>query len=174
AAWLATRWLSPRTGGTPETAPEHGEVWFEDVAARAGVTFRHFDPSTPLHLIPETMGSGLAWIDYDNDCWAGLFCGRAGPLPPGGDPSWTHKLYRNNRDGTFTDVTAAVGLDKAGFGVGCAVGDYDNDGFDDLVVTYLGGIVLFHNVADPAAPGGRRFVDGAADSGLSDDHLGPR
>jgi hypothetical protein len=136
------------------------------------VSFRHFDPATPLHLIPETMGSGLAWIDYDADGWPDLFCVQAGPLPPATDATKTHNLYRNNRDGSFADVTDAAGLNKSGFGVGCAVGDYDNDGFDDLVVTLLGGIQLFHNEPDPAAPGGRRFADATARSGLANPHYG--
>jgi hypothetical protein len=158
AAWaVAPRGPRP---GQPGEEPEAGAVRFEDVAARAGVAFRHFDPATPQHLIAETMGCGVAWIDYDADGWPDLFCVQAGPLPPAApDPTKTHKLYRNNRDGTFTDVTDAVGLNKATFGTGCAVGDYDNDGFDDLVVTSLGGVSLFRNVPDPAAPGGRRFAD---------------
>jgi hypothetical protein len=163
--------LRPR-GLPPEPEPAVGDVWFEDVAEKAGLAFRHFDPATPLHLMPETMGSGLGWIDYDADGWPDLFCVQDGPLPPASDPSKTHHLYRNNRDGTFADVTDGVGLNKSGYGAGCAVGDYDNDGFDDLVVTYLGGIQLFHNVADPAAPGGRRFADVTPTSGLADTHWG--
>ncbi|MDB5310028.1 MAG: repeat protein [Gemmataceae bacterium] len=170
-------WYLLHSGGpAPDPSPPgppHGTVWFEDVAEAAGVDFRHFDPATPQHLITETMGSGVGWIDYDADGWPDLFHVQDGPLPPApGDPSKTHKLYRNNRDGTFTDVTARVGLDKAGFGMGCAVGDYDNDGFDDLVVTYLGGVSLFHNVADRTAPGGRRFKDVTDAAKLSNPHWG--
>ena len=168
ALWFASR-ARPPVDTPPATL---GEVWFEDIATAAGLTFQHFDPRTPSHLIPETMGSGLAWIDYDADGWPDLFCVQDGPLPPAVDPTRTHKLYRNNRDGTFTDVTHAVGLNKSGFGVGCAVGDYDNDGYDDLVVSALGGIALFHNVADASAPGGRRFVEVAAHAGLSNPHYG--
>ena len=82
------------------------------------------------------------------------------------------ELFRNNRDGTFSEVSKAVGLDRAGFGQGCAVGDYDNDGFDDLVITYFGAISLFHNVPDPAAPGGRRFEDVTVGSKLENPHWG--
>ncbi len=140
---------------------------FDNVTTRAGITFQHFDPATAQHLIAETMGSGVAWIDYDADGWPDLFCVQAGPLPPAtmANPP-THKLYRNNRNGTFTDVSDEVGLKATGFGMGVAVGDFDNDGFDDLAVTSLGGITLFHNVPDPAAPGGRRFVDVTLSSGL--------
>lgn len=168
AALLLIRLFAPRASDAPP--PAAGEVRFEDVAAAAGINFRHFDPATPLHLMPETMGSGLGWIDYDGDGWPDLFCVQDGPLPPATDPSRTNKLYRNNRNGTFDDVTDRVGLNTSGFGMGCAVGDYDNDGFDDLVVTYLGGIGLYHNVADAAAPGGRRFEDVTAASKLTDPH----
>jgi hypothetical protein len=164
-AW-AFGFFRARPPSPPEESPA-GAVRFEDVAARAGITFRHFDPATPQHLIAETMGCGVAWIDYDNDGWPDLFCVQAGPLPPAADPTKTHKLYRNNRDGTFADVTDAVGLNRAGFGVGCAVGDYDNDGFDDLVVTLLGGVALYHNEPNPAAPGGRRFTDVTAPAKLA-------
>src|SRR5439155_6930937 len=151
-------------------APTPGVPWFADVTTAAGIDFSHFDSATPLHAIPETMGSGIAWIDYDNDGWPDLFCVQSGPLRPAGHsgPLPTHKLYRNNGDGTFTDVTAAVGLDKSGFGMGCAVGDFNNDGFDDLVVTYLGGIALFEN--RPDGKGGRRFEDVTARAGLHDPH----
>ncbi len=165
-------WFVLRPQPRPVDPPVEGSTFFEDVAAKAGLTFRHFDPATPQHLIPETMGSGLGWIDYDADGWPDLFCVQDGPLPPAVDPGQTHKLYRNNRDGTFTDVTEAVGLNASGFGVGCAVGDYDNDGFDDLVVTYLGGVRLFHNEPAPGAPGGRRFAEVAERAGLSDPHYG--
>jgi hypothetical protein len=143
--------------------------WFEDVTAAAGVTFRHFDPATAEHYIHETIGSGLGWIDYDGDGRLDLFCVQQGPArPAAGGPRPTNRLYRNNGDGTFTDVTEAAGLARAGFGMGCAVGDFDNDGFDDLAVTYLGGVVLYRNV--PAPGGGRAFEDVTAAAGLADPH----
>src|SRR4029077_9357649 len=132
--------------------PTPGMPWFEDVTAAAGIDFRHFDPATEHHYIQETMGSGIGWIDYDNDGWLDLFCVQDGPVRPDGAAP-TCKLYRNNGDGTFTDVTEKVGLTRTGFGMGCTVGDFDNDGYDDLVVTYLGGVVLYHN--EPDGNGGR-------------------
>jgi hypothetical protein len=151
--------------------PAPGLPWFEDVTRASGINFRHFDSSTPINYVPEMMGSGLGWIDYDNDGWLDLFCVQDGPIRPGLQPGPlpTNKLYRNNGNGTFSDVTEQVGLAHAGYGMGCAVGDYDNDGFDDLVVTYLGGVKLYHNEAD--GQGGRRFVDVTARSRLRDTHF---
>jgi hypothetical protein len=149
-----------------------GEVWFEDRAAAAGLDFQHFDPATPDHQIIETMGSGLGWIDYDADGWPDLICIQGGPVPPAADNTKRGRLYRNNRDGTFQDVTDAAGWIQSGFGQGCAVGDYDNDGFDDAVVTRFGGIALLHNVPDSGSPGGRRFVDATAASGLENPDWG--
>lgn len=146
--------------------PTTGVPWFVDVTKQAGIDFVHFDSNTDIEHIMETMGSGVAWIDYDNDGWPDLFVVQDGPLRPtthkGSLP--THKLYRNNKNGTFADVTGKVGLDKSSYGMGCAVGDFDNDGFDDLLVTSYKGIALYRN------DGGKRFVDATADSGLVDPH----
>jgi len=160
----------PAASPLQSVAPSPGVPWFVDVTAASGIGFRHFDPATPQHNILETIGSGLGWIDYDNDGWLDLFCVQDGPLRPApdGGPLPTNKLYRNNADGTFTDVTEAVGLARAGFGMGCAVGDFDNDGFDDLAVTYWRGVVLYHN--EPDGHGGRHFVDVTAKSGLHNPH----
>src|SRR4051794_6315169 len=117
----------------PPAAPAPGLPWFEDATAAAGIDFRHYDSTTPLNTVPEMMGSGLGWVDYDGDGWPDLFCVQDGPLRPADakGPPPTNKLYRNNGDGTFADVTERAGLARAGFGMGCAVGDFDNDGFDD-------------------------------------------
>jgi hypothetical protein len=121
--------------------PAPGLPWFEDVTAASGIRFAHYDSSTPTQYIPERLGSGLGWIDYDNDGWPDLFCVQDGPVKPavGAGTPPTNKLYRNNGDGTFADVTERAGLARARFGMGCYVGDYDNDGFDDLLVTYFRG-----------------------------------
>src|SRR5262245_46077247 len=167
---------SPPTTSTPAVLegpvnPVPGKPWFVDVTQKAGIDFVHYDSATPKHYIPEVMGSGIGWIDYDGDGWIDLFCIQAGPLEPGDNkPQPTHKLYRNNGDGTFTDVTKQVGLAKSGYGLGFAVGDFDNDGFDDLVVTYLNGIALFHN--EPDGRGGRHFVDVTQKAGIVNPHWG--
>jgi hypothetical protein len=158
------------SGGEPTLAPSPGLPWFEDVAVASGIDFHHYDAATPMYYLRETLGSGLAWIDYDNDGWLDLFCVQDGPVRPDPTkgPQPTNKLYRNNGDGTFTDVTERVGLARSGFGLGCAVGDFDNDGFDDLVVTYAGEIVLYHN--EPDGHGGRSFVDVTPKAGLRNSH----
>ncbi len=158
---------APQSDSVP--APTAGVPWFVDIAAERGIDFQHYDSATPTHYIQETMCGGIGWIDFDGDGWPDLFCIQDGPVRPDGKNSPpTHKLYRNNGDGTFTDVTAKVGLDHAGFGMGCAVGDFDNDGYDDLLVTYFGKLELFHN--EPGGPFGRRFVDVTEKAGLADKH----
>jgi enediyne biosynthesis protein E4 len=172
-AWPFSRGITETPAAKPaEETP--GLPRFEDVARARGIDFRHFDCQTDLYLIPETMGSGIAWIDYDNDGWPDLFCMQCAPIPGSEGHSsnlnrpGTAKMYHNNRDGTFTDVTDEIGLGFSGFGMGCDVGDYDNDGYDDLVVTFMWGIRLFHN--EPAGNGKRKFVDVTKDSGLNDIH----
>ena len=96
--------------------------------------------------IIETTGTGVAIFDYDNDGWPDIFLVNGTTLegfPAGSAP--TNHLYRNNHDGTFSDVTAKAGLTATGWGQGACVGDYDNDGWDDLYVTYYGKNRLYHN-----------------------------
>jgi hypothetical protein len=148
--------------------PTPGKPWFVDVTASSKIDFVHADSSTPQRMIIEIMGSGVGFIDYDGDGWLDLFCVQAGPLQPKGSDRPTHKMYRNNRDGTFSDVTVAVGLDQSVYGMGCAVGDFDNDGFDDLAITYLKGVSLFANRS--GEKGGRRFVNVTEQSKIVDPH----
>jgi len=119
------------------------------------------------------MGSGVGWIDYNNDGCRPLLRPRrpVGRETAEGGPLPTCKLYRNNGDGTFTDVTKEVGLDRPALVWAAPVADFDNDGFDDLVVTYVGGLVLYHN--EPDGKGGRRFVDVTSRAGLRDPHWAP-
>ncbi len=119
---------------------------FRDVTAQAGIHFTHNNGAFGKKWLPETMGPGCAFIDYDNDGYPDIVLVNGEDFPGhahGG--ATTLKLYHNNRNGTFTDVTRKAGLAVPMFGLGVAVGDYDNDGFDDLFITALGQSHLFHN-----------------------------
>lgn len=172
-------WVSGCSSRQPEPPPAEqvpvespGLPWYIDVTSTAGISFTHFDSASPMYYIPETTAGGCGWIDYDNDGWIDLLCIQDGPVRPEEriGPQPTHHFYRNNRDGTFTEIAAQVGLNKSGYGMGCAVGDYDNDGFDDIVITYLEGTSLFHNVPD--GKGGRRFEDVTKTSKILNPHWG--
>jgi len=121
-------------------SPTAPSVRFVNVTQSAGITFRHQNAASADKYLIETMGSGCAWIDYDRDGRLDLYLvNSAGPSA----------LYRNNGDGTFTDVTAKAHVAADGlFGMGVAVGDYDNDGFPDLLVLGYGRSILFHNNGD--------------------------
>ena len=120
-------------------------VTFPDVTAKAGIHFVHNNGAFGKKFLPETVGPGVAFIDYDNDGWPDIFLVNGTDWPGHGQKHTTPKLYHNNHDGTFTDVTHKAGLDIEMYGVGVAVGDYDNDGYDDLFVTAYGQSHLFHN-----------------------------
>jgi hypothetical protein len=131
-----------------------------DVTASAGISFKHNSGAFGGKFLPETLGSGCAFIDYDSDGWPDILLINGMDWPGHKQQSSTLKLYRNNRNGTFTDVTRAAGLDVEMYGMGVAVGDYDNDGFPDLLVTCVGQNRLFHNT------GKGTFVDVTRKSGL--------
>ena len=120
---------------------------FTDVAEKARLTMQEiFGGVDTKKYIIETTGTGVAIFDYDNDGWPDIFLvngTRLGALPDGPAPS--NHLYRNNHDGTFSDVTTMVGLGATGWGQGVCVGDYDNDGWEDLYITYYGKNRLYHN-----------------------------
>jgi len=120
-------------------------VTFRDITAQAGIHFTHTNGAFGKKYLPETMGPGCAFIDYDNDGWPDILLINGTNWPGRPSAASTMKLYHNNHDGTFTDVTAKAGLAIPMFGMGVAVGDYDNDGFDDFFVTTLGQSHLFHN-----------------------------
>lgn len=125
----------------------HGSVQFVDVAQSAGIHFRHDNAASAEKYLVETMGSGCGWIDYDQDGLLDLYLvnGAATRIytPP---HALRSALYRNNGDGTFSDVTEIAGVGAEGlFGMGVAVGDYDNDGFPDLLVLGYGRCILYHN-----------------------------
>jgi enediyne biosynthesis protein E4 len=145
---------------------------FEDVTAKSGIRFKQEAYHTSQKYLPESMVGGVAMFDYDNDGWLDLFFVNGAklldPMPTGGkpdksDPRDWNRLYKNNRNGTFTDVTEKAGLQGRLYGMGVATGDYDNDGNIDLLVTNLGGNVLYHNNGDGT------FTDVTAKAGVGGD-----
>src|SRR6266567_3867439 len=151
-AWLSLGLaaLATQSAGHPQSTNGKPIAHFVDVAQKAGLSASViFGGETTKKYIIETTGTGVAIFDYDNDGWLDIFVVNGttlDPLPPGKAP--TSHLYRNNHDGTFTDVTAKAGLTHTGWGQGVCVGDYDNDGWEDLYVTYYGKNVLYHNNGD--------------------------
>jgi hypothetical protein len=133
-----------------EKNPSDLGVNFVDVGGEAGLNVETiFGGEHKNKYLLETTGCGVAFYDYDNDGWLDIFLVNGWRLEgfPGGHEPASH-LFKNNRDGTFTDVTAKAGLSHSGWGQGVCIGDYDNDGFEDLFVTYYGKNVLYHNNAD--------------------------
>jgi enediyne biosynthesis protein E4 len=130
-------------------AAAHACPFAEVPAFASGITWVHTAGKSPQKYLPETTGAGCAFLDYDNDGWMDIYLVNSGrcdfydPKPP-----LRNALYRNNRDGTFTDVTGKAGVGAGGYGQGVAVGDYDGDGFPDLYVTQYGQSILYHNNGD--------------------------
>ncbi|MBM3999645.1 MAG: CRTAC1 family protein [Planctomycetes bacterium] len=145
-------------------------VRFTDVTESAGIRFRHTNGAFGRRLLPETMGSGAAFLDYDNDGHQDLLlvnaCYWPGFQPDGRQPP-TQSLYRNNGDGRFEDVTAAAGLNVTMYGMGVTCGDYDNDGWVDIFISGVGGNRLFQNTDGEG--GARRFVDRTETAGVRGD-----
>jgi enediyne biosynthesis protein E4 len=148
---------SARAAAQPPRAPGFRLV---DITLSSGVSFRHNNGAYGGKLLPETLGAGCAFIDYDADGWQDLLFVNGMDWPGHTRQRSTLQLFRNNRNGTFTDVTKQAGLDVELYGMGVAVGDYDNDGFPDVFVTCVGQNRLFHNT------GQGRFVDVTRSTGL--------
>ena len=163
AAVFALATVATTLGGNA-AAPAASAITFRDVTQQSGIRFTHNNGAFGKKFLPETLGPGVAFIDYDNDGWPDIFLVNGMDWPGHQQKHTTPKLYHNNHDGTFTDVTHKAGLDVEMYGMGVAVGDYDNDGFDDLFVTALGQSRLFHN------NGNGTFTDVTQKAGLS----GPR
>jgi hypothetical protein len=141
---MASRGVTPAPRGKPSGVPFDAK--FVNVAREAGLhaPVIYGDEGRADYIL-ESMGCGVAFVDYDNDGWLDIVMltgrRRTGPTPA----EATIRLYHNNRDGTFKDVTAASGLGRSVWASGITVGDYDNDGFDDLFITCWGQNILFHN-----------------------------
>jgi hypothetical protein len=133
---------------------------FADVTQAAGIDFHHNSGAYGGKLLPETLGSGCAFLDYDNDGWQDILLVNGMDWPGHKRRNSTLRLYRNNRNGSFTDVTRTAGLDVEVYGMGVAIGDYNNDGFPDIFITCVGQSRLFRNL------GNGSFVDATRASGL--------
>jgi hypothetical protein len=161
-------------------------IKFSDITDQTGVKFRYLSSHTAKKYLPETMGAGVALFDYDNDGRLDIFVVNGAPIhdptpqgtiPRKTGPEYWNRLYHQQADGTFEDVTEKAGLQGVGYGMGVAVGDYDNDGFEDLYVTAYGGNRLYHNngdgtftdVTDKAGVGGSGWSSSAAWVDLDND-----
>src|SRR5258706_3055940 len=171
-----------------DPTPEKSSGLFVDVTAAKGLNFRYLSSHTSRKYLLETMGPGVALFDYDNDGRLDIFLVNGAPIadptPKGtipqktGSQSW-NRLYHQKRDGTFEDVTEKAVLEGKGYGMGVEVGDYDNDGYEDLYVTAYGGNRLYHNnkdgtftdVTEKAGVGGDGWSTSAAWLDLDDDGL---
>jgi len=150
--------------GSPATVPTATPV-FADVTAKAGIHFVHNAGRTGKKYLPETLGAGCAFLDADGDGWPDILLINGKDFQPHGRKSLP-ALYRNNHDGTFTDITAGSGLDIEMYGMGVAIGDYDNDGRDDIYITALEGDRLFHN------EGHGKFRDVTRQAGIQNANFG--
>ncbi|HEY1802045.1 MAG TPA: CRTAC1 family protein [Terriglobales bacterium] len=139
-----------------------GPITFTDITAQAGIHFKHNSGAFGKKYLPETMGSGVCFIDYDNDGWQDILLVNSMDWPGHKTGKSFPALYHNNKDGTFTDVTKQAGLAVEMYGLGCTVGDYDNDGYDDIYITTLGSNHLFRNL------GNGKFADVTAKAGVAD------
>lgn len=150
AAWTLCGMLASSLAAAHALEATPGHVTFVDVAARAGLTFRHDNAASPEKYLIETMGAGAAWIDFDSDGWLDAYLVNSAPTKvyrP--EQRLQSALFRNNRNGTFSNVTASAGVAAEGlFGMGVAVGDYDNDGDPDLFVLGYQRSILYRNDGD--------------------------
>jgi enediyne biosynthesis protein E4 len=157
---VSSRGVRPQPRGKPSGLPFHSRL--TDVAAQAGLTQPVvYGGLQSKSYIIEVVGCGVAFFDYDNDGWLDLLV-LNGTRLEGAPPGVSNRLYKNNRDGTFTDVTEKAGLTRAGWASAVTVADYDNDGHDDLFITYYGQNVLYRN------NGNGTFTDVTAKAGLLD------
>ena len=160
AAMLPLQNENPRLSGVGSHVPAQ----FTDITAQAGLLRARNISGSPdnKQFLLEEMGCGVAFFDYDNDGWLDIFLVNGSSFDPAvRDSKPTSYLFRNNRDGTFTDVSQKAGLTHSGWGQACCIGDYDNDGWDDLFVSYFGHNVLYHNNGDGT------FTDVSEEAGVA-------
>jgi hypothetical protein len=151
----------PSAQNQPSARPS-GPITFTDITTQAGIHFKHNSGAFGKKYLPETMGSGVCFLDYDNDGWQDILLINSMDWPGHKSGKSLLALYHNNKDGTFTDVTGPSGLALELYGQGCAVGDYDNDGYDDIYITAVGTNHLFRNL------GNGKFADVTAKAGVAD------
>ena len=165
AALLPSASLAPSApASSPGPAPARppGPIQFTDVTAQAGIHFKYNNGAFGKKYLPETMGPGACFLDYDNDGWQDILLVNSTDWPGHKSGKSFPALYHNNHNGTFTDVTRAAGLAFEEYGLGCAIGDYDNDGNVDIYITAVGTNHLFRNL------GNGKFVDVTAKAGVGD------
>ena len=144
----------------------HAEMQFSRVTEKAGIQFQHFNGATGEKHLVETMGGGAAFFDYNNDDYLDIYLVNGAPLTEKtADVLPTNYLYRNNGDGTFTDATLDTETGDTGYGIGCCIGDYNNDGNRDLFITNFGHNVLYRNNGDGS------FADVSQQSGIAGESL---
>jgi hypothetical protein len=152
---------SANTPPTPQAQSRpSGPVQFIDVTEQAGIHFKHNTGAFGKKYLPETMGNGACFLDYDNDGWQDILIINSMDWPEHKTGKSYSALYHNNHDGTFIDVTKQAGVAVEMYGLGCAVADYDNDGYEDIYITGVGGNCLFHNL------GNGKFADVTAKAGV--------
>jgi hypothetical protein len=148
-------------GATTPVRPADAPAWFVDVAASAGIAFRHINGASPDRHLHEIMSGGGLFFDYDNDGWLDIFLVDGGSLTDSTIAGRArHRLFRNRGNGTFEDRSASSGITHRSYGMGACSADYDNDGFPDLYVTAMGGNALYRNA------GGKAFVDVTRTAGV--------
>jgi enediyne biosynthesis protein E4 len=152
----------PPQDSPAKPARPSGSIEFTDITTQAGILFKHNSGAFGKKYLPETMGSGACFLDYDNDGWQDIILVNSMDWPEHKTGKSFPALYHNNRDGTFTDVTRQAGLAVEMYGLGCAVGDYDNDGNVDIYITTVGSNHLFRNL------GNGKFADVTAKAGVAD------
>jgi enediyne biosynthesis protein E4 len=154
--------MAPSSSQKPVAARASGPIQFTDVTAEAGIYFKYNNGAFGKKYLPETMGPGACFLDYDNDGWQDILLINSTDWPRHQTTKSFSALYHNNQDGTFTDVTRAAGLAFEGYGLGCAAADYDNDGNVDVYITAVGANHLFRNL------GNGKFADVTAKAGVAD------